>query len=44
MHNRLPFQRAMRISRSERDVDGVGGPSTGEGLVGTSLEAGTFGR
>jgi len=41
VHNLLPFQRAMRISRSERD-DGGGGPSTGEGLVGTGLEAGTF--
>jgi len=33
----------MRISSSERDVDG-GGPSTGEGLAGTGSEAGLFGR
>ena len=45
MQDRLPFRRAMRISRSEGDADGGGGgPSTGEGLAGTGSEAGTFGR
>ena len=42
MQNRLPFRKAMRISRSEGD-DG-GEPSTEEGIVGTGSEAGTFGH
>jgi len=34
MQDRLPFRKAMRISRSEGDADGGGGgPSTGEGIT-----------
>ena len=34
MQDRLPFRKAMRISRSEGDADGGGGgPSTGEGIA-----------
>ena len=45
MQDRLPFRKAIRISRSEGETDGGGGgPSTGEKLVGIGSEAGTFGR
>ena len=44
MQNPLPFQRAIGISRSKGEADGGVGPSTGDGLAGTGLEAGTFGR
>jgi len=45
VQDRLPFQRAIGISKSEGKADGEGGgPSTGEELVRIGLEAGTFGR
>ena len=45
MQDRLPFRRAIKISRSEGEADGGGGgSSTGDGLVGIGLKAGTFGR
>jgi len=45
MQDRLPFRKAIGISRSEGEADnGVGGSSTGEGLVGIGSEAVTFGR
>jgi len=44
MQDRLPFHRAVKISRSKGDVDGGGGPSIGEGIAGTGSEAGTSGR
>jgi len=44
MQDRLPFRRAIGISRSEGEADGGGGSSTGKELVGISSEAGTFGR
>ena len=44
VQNRLHFRKARGISRSEGEADGEGGrPSTGEGLVKISSEAGTFG-
>ena len=44
MQDRLPFQRAIGISRSEEDADGGGKPSTEEGLAETGSEVETFGR
>ena len=45
MQDRLPFRRAIGISRSEGEADGGGGgPSIGERLAEISSEAGTFGR
>ena len=45
MQDRLSFQKAIRISRSEGNVDGGGGESsTREEITGTGSEAGTFGR
>jgi len=45
VQDRLPFRRAIGISKSEEKADYEGGgPFTGEELVRIGLEAGTFGR
>ena len=38
------FSKGNENIKSEEDVDGGGGPSTGEEIAGTGSEAGTFGR
>ena len=45
MQDYLLFRRAIGISRPEGEADGGGlEPSTGEGIAGIDLEAGTFRR
>ena len=44
MQDRLPFQRAIEISRLEGEVNGGGARSTREGLAGIASEARTVGQ